>query len=220
MRREHKSYVLDPKEVEALACNSRRKSRVSWDKLKIEFSLLLLITSHSRHLHMASSLSEPSSVSPSATSTISAAEYDKSLYSRQVYVVGEDGMRRLGASHVFLSGCSGLGAEIGIDFALHAWLLHLTTSSCPVIVLPGKNLVLSGVASLTIHDDTLCSYNDLSSQFFLQESDVVQGRTRAAASLAKLQELNPAVSVRQLSEPLTDELLSSFTVCMIGPKQN
>ncbi len=45
-----------------------------------------------------------------------------------------------------------------------------------------------GVKQLTIADSSLVQIRDLSSNFFLTESDV--GRTRASAVQAKLQELN------------------------------
>ncbi len=40
-------------------------------------------------------------------------EIDESLYSRQLYVLGHEAMRRMGASNVLISGLRGLGVEIG-----------------------------------------------------------------------------------------------------------
>ena len=39
---------------------------------------------------------------------------DESLYSRQLYVMGHEAMRRMGESNVLLVGLTGLGVEIGI----------------------------------------------------------------------------------------------------------
>ena len=41
-------------------------------------------------------------------------EIDEGLYSRQLYVLGHDAMRRMYASNVLISGLKGLGIEIGI----------------------------------------------------------------------------------------------------------
>lgn len=51
--------------------------------------------------------SEPSVVRTSA-STI-----DEGLYSRQLYVLGHDAMKRMSASDVLIVGLRGLGVEIG-----------------------------------------------------------------------------------------------------------
>jgi ubiquitin-activating enzyme E1 len=38
---------------------------------------------------------------------------DKDLYSRQLYVLGEDAMKKMASSSVLVSGLSGLGVELG-----------------------------------------------------------------------------------------------------------
>ena len=40
-------------------------------------------------------------------------DIDESLYSRQLYVLGHEAMKRMGASHVLVVGLRGLGVEIG-----------------------------------------------------------------------------------------------------------
>ncbi len=40
-------------------------------------------------------------------------DIDESLYSRQLYVLGHEAMKRMGASHVLIVGMRGLGVEIG-----------------------------------------------------------------------------------------------------------
>ena len=56
------------------------------------------------------------------------------------YVLGHDAMRRMGSSNVLVCGVSGLGIEIA------------------------KNVVLGGVKSVTLHDNSTVSMEDLSSQ--------------------------------------------------------
>ncbi|KAM3372313.1 hypothetical protein ACQJBY_019288 [Aegilops geniculata] len=111
-------------------------------------------------------------------------EIDEDLHSRQLAVYGRETMRRLFASDVLVSGLNGLGAEIA------------------------KNLALAGVKSVTIHDVKNVEMWDLSGNFFLSEDDI--GKNRAAACVAKLQELNNAVLISALTEELTTEHLSRF----------
>lgn len=40
-------------------------------------------------------------------------EIDESLYSRQLYVLGHEAMKRMGCSNVLIAGLKGLGVEIG-----------------------------------------------------------------------------------------------------------
>ena len=39
---------------------------------------------------------------------------DESLYSRQLYVLGHEAMKRMGSSNVLIAGMRGLGVEIGM----------------------------------------------------------------------------------------------------------
>ena len=51
---------------------------------------------------------------PSAgTEQLKNGEIDESLYSRQLYVLGHEAMKRMGTSHVLIAGLQGLGVEIG-----------------------------------------------------------------------------------------------------------
>ncbi len=56
-----------------------------------------------------------------------------------------------------------------------------------------KNVILAGVRSVTVHDETPTSLRDLSSQFYLSEADV--GKPRAEACVDRLRELNEHVEV-------------------------
>ena len=55
--------------------------------------------------------------------------------------------------------------------------------------------------------------SDLSSQFYLSESDV--GSNRATLSHAKLAELNNYVATNAASCPLTEEFLKQFSVVVL-----
>ena len=69
-----------------------------------------------------------------ATSKLQNGEIDESLYSRQLYVLGHEAMKRMGASHVLISGLHGLGVEIGADLqSLQRLPLTFTCSKeyCP-----------------------------------------------------------------------------------------
>lgn len=122
---------------------------------------------------------------------VDAEEIDESLYNRQLYVMGREGQARMAASNILISGLNGLGVEIA------------------------KNVILAGVKSVTLLDSTSVSWMDLSAQFYLTDKDL--GRTRAAASLPKLAELNPYVRVSLLEdENLSAALLSRLDVqCVV-----
>lgn len=52
-------------------------------------------------------------MSNSAESSSLGADIDEGLYSRQLYVLGHDAMRKMGTANVLISGMKGLGVEIG-----------------------------------------------------------------------------------------------------------
>lgn len=116
-------------------------------------------------------------------------EIDEGLYSRQLYVLGHEAMRRMAASDVLISGLGGLGVEIA------------------------KNVILAGVKSVTLHDQQVCTVKDLSSQFFLSESAI--GQNRAEASCSQLSELNQYVPTTACTGELTEEILKNFRVVVL-----
>ncbi|KAM8711079.1 hypothetical protein ACLKA7_000242 [Drosophila subpalustris] len=124
-----------------------------------------------------------------AGAAASGGDIDESLYSRQLYVLGHDAMRRMANSDILLSGLGGLGLEIA------------------------KNVILGGVKSITLHDTATCTLNDLSSQFYLTQSDI--GKNRAEASCAQLAELNSYVRTLSYTGPLTDECLAKYRVIVL-----
>ncbi len=116
-------------------------------------------------------------------------EIDEGLYSRQLYVLGHEAMRRMACSDVLISGLGGLGVEIA------------------------KNVILGGVKSVTLHDQANCSWSDLSSQFYLSES--VIGVNRAEACFQKLADLNSYVQCRVYTGNLDDEIIKQYRVIVL-----
>lgn len=75
--------------------------------------------------------------------------------------------------------------------------------------------MLSGVKSVTLHDDAPAQLRDLSSQFFLREEDVAAGRTRADATQPRLAELNTYVPVQVHKGALTEDVLANYSVIVL-----
>jgi ubiquitin-activating enzyme E1 len=120
---------------------------------------------------------------------------DEGLYSRQLYVMGHEAQRKMAASNLLISGMNGLGVEIA------------------------KNVILAGVKSVVLHDHKDTTLNDLSAQFYLQESDV--GTNRAKACAHKLGELNQYVPVSASDEELSHDFLARFQcVVMVDTPQS
>ena len=108
-------------------------------------------------------------------------EIDESLYSRQLYVLGHEAMKRMGSSNILVVGLRGLGVEIA------------------------KNIALAGVKSLTLFDPKPARIEDLSSQFFLHPEDV--GKPRAEVTVPRVSELNPYTPVKlHQSKSLAEDL--------------
>jgi molybdopterin/thiamine biosynthesis adenylyltransferase len=79
-----------------------------------------------------------------------------------------------------------------------------------VLCISAKNVILAGVKSVTLHDQSNVEMWDLSGNFYFTEADI--GKNRAVACCNKLQELNVAVTVSTLTSELTEEHLSCFQV--------
>lgn len=116
------------------------------------------------------------------TSKLKHGDIDESLYSRQLYVLGHEAMKRMSSSHVLIAGLRGLGAEIGKLFENYRNNAHTKRPS------KAKNIALAGVKSLTLFDPAPTIISDLSSQFFLHPEDV--GKPRASATAPRVAELN------------------------------
>ncbi|KAK1509455.1 ubiquitin-activating enzyme E1 [Colletotrichum costaricense] len=117
-------------------------------------------------------------------SVVGNTEIDESLYSRQLYVLGHEAMKRMGASNILIVGLKGLGVEIA------------------------KNIALAGVKSLTLYDPGLVALADLSSQFFLHPEDV--GKPRDEVTAPRVAELNAYTPVKVHQSSSLGENLSQF----------
>jgi hypothetical protein len=116
------------------------------------------------------------------------------LVSVVVYVcltgaIGKAALEKLQSNSVLVVGMKGLGLEIA------------------------KNIVLMGVKHLTIADNSHVQLRDLSSNFFLSESDV--GKPRAASVRAKLQELNDRCELKLHEGAVTEEFVTKFRVVVL-----
>ncbi|CAF0884359.1 unnamed protein product [Brachionus calyciflorus] len=98
-------------------------------------------------------------------------EIDQDLYSRQIYVLGNQAMVKLTKANVLLNSVGSLGVEIA------------------------KNLILAGIGSLSIIETKQCSISDLSSQFFINQNHVDSNLNRVDACFDDLKNLNPYVKI-------------------------
>lgn len=114
---------------------------------------------------------------------------DESLYSRQLYAIGHDAMEKMGKSNVLIVGVSGLGTEIA------------------------KNIILSGVQSVILHDTDPVTLNDLSTGYYFDKTSI--GKNRAIIAGEKLKELNPYVKVAVDNNRITKETLKHCTVLVV-----
>ncbi|PFH57387.1 hypothetical protein XA68_15134 [Ophiocordyceps unilateralis] len=117
-------------------------------------------------------------------SVIGTTDIDESLYSRQLYVLGHEAMKRMGASNVLIVGLRGLGVEIA------------------------KNIALAGVKSLTLYDPAPVQLADLSAQFFLTPSDV--GKPRDQVTVPRVADLNAYTPVKLHQSSGLDQDPSQF----------
>lgn len=112
-------------------------------------------------------------------------EDEAALYDRQIRLWGLDAQRRLRAARVLLVGVGGLGAEVA------------------------KNIVLSGINSLTLLDHRPVAEEDACCQFLVDRSDT--GKNRAAQSLERTQQLNPMVTVTADTDDVAEKQEEFFT---------
>jgi len=114
---------------------------------------------------------------------------DEGLYSRQLFVLGKEAMERMQSASVLISGMKGLGIEIA------------------------KNVILSGVKAVTLHDTQPVEKADLGAQFFLREEDV--GTNRATATFQRAAELNSYVALNAETGDLTEDLILAHSVVVL-----
>jgi ubiquitin-activating enzyme E1 len=116
-------------------------------------------------------------------------DINEGLYSRQLYVLGREAMKKLSTASVLISGMGGLGVEVA------------------------KNTILAGVQSVTVHDTRHAQLSDLASNCYLSETSI--GQNRAFASRAQLAVLNGLISVTASDAELTDTFLKTFQCVVI-----
>ncbi|KAA6359201.1 MAG: putative ubiquitin-activating enzyme E1, partial [Streblomastix strix] len=114
---------------------------------------------------------------------------EKALYDRQLLTYGEEAQKLMQQSSCLISGLDGVGVEAA------------------------KNVILSGVKVVSIHDTALTTIADLTTQFYLTEGDI--GKNRAEACVAKLAELNQYVHVEAITGNLTDDIIKKFKVIVL-----
>ncbi|CAF3983972.1 unnamed protein product [Rotaria sordida] len=102
------------------------------------------------------------------------------------YVMGKEAMYELRNADILISGMHGLGVEIA------------------------KNLILSGVKSVIVHDCNNVDYKDLSLQYYFSESDI--GQNRAEVAKEKLSELNNNVNMTYSSSNIDEDFLQKHKV--------
>ena len=98
------------------------------------------------------------------------AKEENNFYSRQIGTYGLRTQSKIMKMNIFIYGLRGVGIETA------------------------KNLGLAGPKSLTIFDPNLTKINDLTSNYFLKEEDVIYSKRRDEASLIHLKNLNPYVA--------------------------
>ncbi|KAL4475099.1 hypothetical protein ABPG74_001795 [Tetrahymena malaccensis] len=101
----------------------------------------------------------------------------KDRWSRYICAMGIDAVAKQSKCNIFLSGLGPIGVEIA------------------------KNIVLSGVKKMTLHDRQIVNYRDLSGQFFLKKEHI--GKNRAEACLQDIQLLNHYVRVDSNSSEIS-----------------
>lgn len=115
-------------------------------------------------------------------------EIDKTLYSRQLYVIGKSAMGLISKTTVLIYGLDGLGLEIS------------------------KCLILSGIGTLIIYDDKNIDYLDLTSNYYVNENSI--GKNRVTETINSLKELNSYVNIIQadISKPITDHITKEIDI--------
>lgn len=100
---------------------------------------------------------------------IELSEAETELYDRQIRLWGLESQKRIRTARILIGGLNGLGAEVA------------------------KNIILSGVKSITLLDHQQVTKDDFCSQFLVPHQSV--GLNRAEASLIRAQALNPMVEI-------------------------
>ncbi|XP_057845047.1 SUMO-activating enzyme subunit 1B-1 [Cryptomeria japonica] len=123
-------------------------------------------------------------------------DQETAVYDRQIRVWGVDAQRRLSKSHVLVIGITGVVAEL-----------------C-------KNIVLAGVGSLTLMDDSPITSEDLSVGFLIHAGDSkCNGKSIAEVCQDSLRDFNPMVHVSVEKGSLVEiaaDFLDNFDAVVLG----
>ncbi|XP_037949065.1 SUMO-activating enzyme subunit 1 [Teleopsis dalmanni] len=122
---------------------------------------------------------------------------ENELYDRQIRLWGLDSQKRLRSAKVLISGLNGFGAEVT------------------------KNIILSGVHSVKLHDDKVVTEEEICAQFLVPRSAL--GLNRAEASIERARVLNPMVEISSDVEPLSEknaEFFTQFDVVVVSDALN
>lgn len=132
------------------------------------------------------------------TANVELTEAENELYDRQIRLWGLESQKRLRTAKVLISGLNGIGAEVT------------------------KNIILSGVNSVKLHDDKVVTEEDFCSQFLASRDSL--GVNRATASVERARHLNPMVEISIDTEALKNKTETFFTqfdvVVIIGSKES
>jgi len=120
---------------------------------------------------MCSTVSESNSsqIESNLISKTEISEDEAALYDRQIRLWGVSAQKKLRNCNVLIAGINGIGSEIV------------------------KNIVLSGVNSMTLLDNKLITSSDTTSNLFTRRSI---GKNRSEVALKYVQSLNPMVCVK------------------------
>ena len=96
---------------------------------------------------------------------------DHDKWSRQIRAYGIEITKILSNLKLLIIGLRGFGLEVA------------------------KNILLSNPNQVTIFDNEICKINDLGSNYFLTDNDVLNRKRRDEACIKKLSELNPSTKI-------------------------
>lgn len=117
-------------------------------------------------------------------------EIDELLYSRQLYVVGKEAMKKMMSSKVLVIGLDGLGQEVV------------------------KNICLAGVSKVVLFDDRPVCEEDLCTGFYFRREDI--GRPRDSSIVGRFRAMNEYVDVNVTSDLSSFEGYDVVVVCNEG----
>lgn len=124
-------------------------------------------------------------------------ESEREQYDRQIRLWGLENQKTLRSTSILIAGLNGFGAEIL------------------------KNILLTGVKSMTLLDDQVVTEEDFSSQYFIPRTTL--GSNRAEESIPRAKKLNPSVKLLADTESLsnkTDEYFDQFQIVILCGFEN